>query len=182
MHEERFIHPAQTVESLGITPGMIIADFGVGSGHYTHEFAKRVGKEGKVYAVDVHTELLRRVANDAKKHGHENIEIIAGDVSREYGSKLRSQSVDMVLMSNVLFQLDNRLHAYNEARRILKPKGRLVVIDWSAAPERGRSFGPSREHVYRKEQALREAAHTHFIFLETIPAGSHHYGLMFEPE
>ena len=57
-----------------VTAGQVVADLGCGSGHYTLAFAKRVGPDGKVYAIDSDEKVIRRVKEKARQHGHHNIE------------------------------------------------------------------------------------------------------------
>lgn len=177
MHVASFAHPARNVVMLEIEPGATVADFGAGSGHYTLELARAVGERGHVYAVDVQPDLLRRIKNEAGRQSLQNIEIIVGDISRRHGTKLRDRSVDMVLMSNILFQTEHKEAALSEGHRILKPGGRLAIIDWS---ERALGIGPSPRHVYKREEALRDARACNFHFIDHFPAGAHHYGLLFE--
>jgi len=177
MYVESFAHPGRNVVMLEIQPGHVVADFGAGSGEYTLALSSAVGSEGQVYAIDVQPDLLIRIKNEARRRGLKNIDIIVGDVGRAHGTKLRSHSVDLVLMSNVLFQLEYKEAAWNEAHRTLLSKGRLAVIDWS---EHGGRIGPSREHLYRRPEAVRDAERSHFHYTGEFPAGAHHYGLMFE--
>lgn len=178
MHEASFAHPARNVVMLEVPLGASVADFGAGSGHYALELAETVGEEGHVYAIDVQSDLLRRIKNEASRRRIHNIEIIAGDVSRPHGAKLRDGSMHLVLMSNILFQIEDTKAAFHEAHRILEPRGKLAVIDWSdISKER---IGPSREHLYPMQSALRDAEAAHFHFSDEFPAGAHHYGLMFE--
>ena len=50
--------PSQIIESVALKPGQSIADIGSGGGYFSLEFAKIVGEEGRVYAVDTKPELL----------------------------------------------------------------------------------------------------------------------------
>ena len=177
MYVESFAHPGRNVVMLEIQPGHVVADFGAGSGEYTLALASAVGEGGYVYAIDVQPSLLIRIKNEARRRGLENIDIVVGDVGRPHGTKLRSHSVNLVLMSNVLFQLEHRRAAFTEAHRTLLPKGRLALIDWA---EHAGRIGPSREHLYRRSEAVRDAEGSHFHPTGEFPAGAHHYGLMFE--
>ena len=177
MYVDSFAHPGRNVVMLEIQPGSTVVDFGAGSGQYTFLFAQTVGAEGRVYAVDVQPSLLLRIKNEARRRGLDNVEIIVGDIARPHGAKLRSHSAHFVLMSNVLFQLEHKRAALDEAHRILEPGGRLAIIDWS---ERAGRIGPSSAHVYGRREAARDAASSQFHPTGEFPAGAHHYGLMFE--
>lgn len=176
-----FAHPGKNTEMLPIEPGATVADFGAGSGAYTFEIAKTLNGTGKVYAIDVQQELLRRIRNEAHRLGVTNIETIWGDIARPHGTKIGNSSVDVVLMSNVLFQLEHPKAAFDEARRILKLTGKLVIVDWADhLPADGARIGPTKKHVFSKDKAFELARAAGFQMIEQFATGAHHYGLMLQ--
>jgi len=173
-----FAHPGKNAEMFPVEAGAIVVDFGAGSGAYTFEIAKTLNGTGKVYAIDVQQELLRRIGNEAHRLGVTNIETIWGDIARPHGSKIGNASVDVVLMSNILFQLEHPKEAFDEARRILKLPGKLIIIDWiDALSTRGVRIGPTKSHVFSKDRALEFAEAAGFHVVDEFSAGAHHYGL-----
>ncbi len=181
MRVEGFAHPGRNVVMLEVQSGERIADFGAGSGHYTFECAAATGERGHVYAIDVQPDLLRRIKNEAHRRGLHHVDIIVGDVAHLHGTKLRGHSVDIVLMSNVLFQIEDKRAAFDEAYRILKQGGRVAVIDWEDTPNtRASRIGPPHLRLYKREFAVRDASAAHFLLRSDFPAGAHHYGLLFE--
>lgn len=154
---------------------MHVADIGAGSGFYTFAASKIVGGNGRVYAIDIQKELLSKIKNEAIKKHLPNIEVIWGNAESPGGTKLRDNSVDAVIASNIFFQVENKQAFVHEAKRILKPKGRLLFIDWRGTSQ---GLGPKTNEV--------TASSVHAIF-ETAGfkkesewhAGSHHYGIIF---
>lgn len=173
-----FAHPTRNVAALGIEPGMAVADFGSGSGAYVLAIAEQLQNQGHVYAIDVQQDLLRRIKNDAHKKGYKNVEILWSDLEKPNGSKIASRHLDLVLVSNLLFQLDDKHAPLIEAWRILKPTGTLAVIDWS---DSFGGLGPIKKHVVKKEAARELAESAGFEFVREFQAGAHHFGLIFRP-
>lgn len=171
-----FADPRHNIEQLGISDGAIVADFGSGSGFYSLEAGLAVAPTGKVYSIDVQRELLERLKKEATEHRIRNIEIIVGDLEKLGGSKLRDGSCDVVIASNILFMIGDKKNFLLEARRVLKPKGRLLIIDWSASFSQ---IGPHPTHVFYKDDALKLAREIGFVFDREIHTGAQHYGIIF---
>ena len=171
-----FSDPVQNVAALGLTEGMRVADFGAGTGDHTLAVGKRVGAHGKVYAIDVNKNLLDRLQSEAKRQGVLNLEIIWGDLEKRGGSTLKEDAVDLVLLANVLFQSEARYSMLLEARRIVRPGGRVAVIEWS---DSFAGLGPAPESVVQPT-ALNDIAIQAGLRPEReFAAGAHHYGRLF---
>lgn len=172
-----FSDPIKVVESIGIVPGMEVADFGAGSGHYVLSTAKLLMSSGRVYAVDIQKDLLTKLKNVASKQGLYNIEVVWGDVEKPNGTKLRDSSIDLVFLSNIMFQLEKKEDAIKEAKRILKPDGKICVIDWS---DSFNGLGPQPKMVFTKDKAVSMFGTMGFAVDREVSAGSHHYGIIFK--
>jgi ubiquinone/menaquinone biosynthesis C-methylase UbiE len=170
-----FAHPASNVRLLGIEPGMSVADFGAGSGAYIFPIAEALENSGHLYAIDVQRELLRRIHNEAAKRGFKNVKIIWTDLEQPKASKIKSGALDLVLVSNLLFQIENKSAVLAEAHRVLRPAGRLAIIDWS---DSFNNMGPHKDHVVAKEAAMALAEQQGFGLVRDFPAGAHHWGII----
>jgi ubiquinone/menaquinone biosynthesis C-methylase UbiE len=175
MHTEGFAHPARNVGEFRIETGMIVADFGAGSGAYALAMAQVLAGNGTVYAIDIQQDLVRRIHNDAKKREIHGVEIVWGDIEKKGGTKIKEESVDRVLISNVLFQVDDKRAVFREAQRILKPNGLVIVIDWT---DSFRGMGPHKDHVVTKAQMIGYAKQELFTVEHEFAAGEHHYGVI----
>lgn len=175
LHTQGFAHPARNVEAFDIEPGMQIADFGAGSGAYVLAIAEHLKGDGRIVAVDVQKDLLRRIQTEARSRGFHNVEVTCADLEKPHAVKVSDRMLDLVLISNLLFQLEDKETPMREARRILRPGGRLVIIDWAGSFG---GMGPTKKHVVPKEAALTLAQKCGFELLREFPAGAHHYGLM----
>lgn len=171
-----FSDPLKNIEQLGPKLGESVADFGSGSGHYSLALASLVGDKGTVYAVDIQKDLLSKLKNEAQKRGFLNIEVVWGDLEKSGGSRLKDGAVQLVVISNLLFQIADKGSVAKEAFRILASKGRLLVVDWS---ESFGGIGPRGDLVFSEESAKKLFSEVGFVFEKNISAGEHHYGIIF---
>ncbi len=171
-----FSNPQNNVLQLGLRTGMKVGDLGAGSGHYAAAAAAIVGPEGKVYAVDIQEELLAHVKDHAESKGHRNVETVWGNFEKLGGTRLRDASLDAVILSNTLFQLENRDSAVAEIKRILKPEGKLLVVDWAGAYG---GMGPLPHRVVSERDAEDLFITAGFHKVKDFRAGPHHYSIVF---
>lgn len=174
-----FTDPKKNIQHLNLREGMYVADFGAGSGHYTFVVSGIVGEGGKVYAIDIQRDLLQRLKNHAQAEHRENIEIVHGDFEEIGGSRLRDQSIDAVIVSNVFFQIERRKTMIEEVRRVLKPGGKVLLIDWSD------SFGyvgPRPEDIILPKVTKELFMSADFSEEESFDTGDHHYGIVFKKD
>ncbi len=172
-----FVSPAKVIDALGIRPSMAVADFGCGSGHYTIEAARLVGRSGKVYAVDIQKDMLGYVRSRAESENLSNIETIWTDLEKPNATRLKDESVDVAIISNIFFQAENKKQIIKEARRILKSGGRAGIIEWDI--EKEKDFGPPIEQRISPQDAKAIFGEAGFILEKEFNPGEHHYGLTF---
>lgn len=168
-----FSEPVHNVSQLRLHPGMIVADFGAGVGEYAQVAAGAVGKNGHVYAIEVQKNLIGRVEADMQEQGLDQVHVVWGDIEVSGGTRLRDESVDVVILANVLFQLDKKDGCLTEIRRVLKSDGQLLLVDWS---ESFGSMGPQPEFIVTAKQAEQLLGQTGFQNIVSFDAGPHHYG------
>lgn len=123
------------LDSLRITEGQTIADIGSGGGYFTLEFARRVGENGRVFAVDSKRKYLDFVRRQAERAGLANIEFILAESG---GVRLPASSVDLIFARNVFHHLPEPAKYFGDLAAALKPGGRVAIIDHM--PHRGLSF------------------------------------------
>ena len=118
---------------IGVLQGQIIADIGAGTGFFSVPLARAVGSHGKVFAVDMAQEMLDRINAKVVEHGLENIVPV---LSSEDRIDIGDSTVDLVFTSSVFHEMRGQ-GTLNEIRRILKPGGRFIVIDWKKKSKGG---------------------------------------------
>jgi len=120
-----FMSPRALLEEAHITPGLCVLDYGCGPGSYSIAAAELVGGSGKVYALDIHPLAIQSVQSSALKKGLKNIETISSNCA----TGLSDQSVDVVLLYDILHGLKNHREILEELSRVLKPGGTLSISD-----------------------------------------------------
>lgn len=113
-------------ETIGITEGMTIVDYGCGPGRYTVEFARIVGKHGKVFAVDLSPVAKQMVEEKAKKYNLNNIQF---NLANGYNSNLDNEIADIVVALDMFFMIEKPIDFLRELYRICKKDGVLVIDD-----------------------------------------------------
>lgn len=137
---ERFLNPKQILESAGLKAEDKFADLGCGSGFFVIEASKIVGEKGIVYAVDIQKIVLLNIKSKLITSGIKNVKLIWADLEIPGSTRIKDAEVDFVLVANVLFQVLKKKEVLKEAYRILKPNGKLCIIDWKLNAS---EFGPT---------------------------------------
>ncbi len=172
-----FADPKNNLAQLGLLPGMMVADFGAGTGAYALPAAQAVLPDGKVYAIEIQKGLLAKLEREASNQHLSNLGFLWGDLETVGGSKLPAAQMDLVIMSNLLFQLTGAYPVVLEAKRVLKPGGRVAVIDWTGSHG---GLGPHPDKVLSSEAVQKIFTEAGFEFKRAFSAGDQHYGLMFK--
>lgn len=167
-----FTDPVKNLKALGLREDNIVADLGAGTGFYSIAAAYLVPR-GKVYAIEVQKDFLTTIKNKVKDTHLANVECIWGNVEKIGGTKIGDNVVDAVIASNILFQVEDKEKFILEVKRILKQKGRVLLIDWSE------SSVLRATDIVSKDKARIMFEKKGFVLEGEIDAGDHHYGMIF---
>lgn len=116
----------EVIEALKIADGYIIADVGAGGGYFTIQFAKKVGKRGIVFAVDVKQKFLDFVRQYAESEGIDNVVTVL--VKGDYVELPRSD-LDLVFCRNTFHHLKKQIEYFSHLRKFLKSQARVAIIE-----------------------------------------------------
>jgi ubiquinone/menaquinone biosynthesis C-methylase UbiE len=134
-----WLPPAEVLDKLDLAAGMRVADIGAGTGYFAIPIAGRVASHGRVHAVDLQPEMLallqERMPADAP------IDLVRGSAE---ATGLPDASQDLVLFANVWHEIDDRDAALAEATRVIRPGGRIAILDWR--PDCAPPPGPPTDH------------------------------------
>jgi len=167
-----FSDPVKNVRALGLGETNIVADLGAGTGFYSVA-AGHIVRLGKVYAIEVQKDYLAKIRHKVAEARLKNVEAVWGNVEKLGGTKLRDNLADAVIASNILFQIEDKDKFIEEIKRILKPGGKVLLIDWSIPVHGGRV-----EQMIPKNQAREMFEKKGFTLEREIDAGTHHYGMI----
>ncbi len=127
--------PDKMIERSGIKPGMTVLDLGCGSGAFTTFMARKVGEEGKVYAVDIQPAMLQQLERKLAKIENQDIRNIELKLASAYDLPFEDESLDLVYMITVLQEIPDKGRALREIERTLKPGGILAVTELLPDPD-----------------------------------------------
>jgi SAM-dependent methyltransferase/C-terminal processing protease CtpA/Prc len=154
--------PDRALDLIGITPGLVVADVGAGSGYMTVRLARRVGPTGKVYANDLQPEMLRVLREKLRTDRVSNVEPIQG---AEDDARLPEGAIDLAIMVDVYHEMGRPQAMLQSLRRSLKPNGRLVLLEYRKEDPKV----PIRfEHKMSVAEARTEITAEGFVFERVI--------------
>ncbi|OGS60030.1 MAG: hypothetical protein A3K59_08840 [Euryarchaeota archaeon RBG_19FT_COMBO_69_17] len=168
-----YLDPERILDAFAVGPGLRLADVGAGTGFFALPAARRVGRSGRVYAIDLTEAMLEELRSRAPTAAG-NLEVVP---STEDRIPLPDRSVDVAFLACVLHELDGP-GTLRECARILAPGGRLAIVDWV---KKDQDIGPPREHRLSESEAAAVLGAAGFRVARTFPAGPHHYGIEARP-
>lgn len=174
-----FMDPLSIIAQLEIPRGSIVADFGCGAGYFSIPLSQTVGKKGMVYSLDILPQALESVESGAKIAGINNIVTRRANLENNEGSGLNENSVDWVILKDILFQNKKKGVIIKEAYRVLKPKGKALIVEWS---NKNFSVGPEKKLRISGEALLHFIRKNKFSVGKIIKAGNFHYAMVVEKE
>jgi precorrin-6B methylase 2 len=148
--------------ALQLTPGMVVADIGAGTGYLSRRMAPPVMPGGKVLAVDVQPEMVSFLQGMVTKTGLKQIEPLLG---AESDVKLPPTSVDLAIMVDVYHELAFPFEVMSSIVRALKPGGQLVFVEYRAEDPK---VPIKALHKMSEAQIKREAAVHALVWERTV--------------
>jgi ubiquinone/menaquinone biosynthesis C-methylase UbiE len=171
-----FSNPDDNVREFGLTSGDKVVVFGSGSGGHTLAAARALKGSGTIYGIDSRGQMVEKLKKEAQERHHLNVRVLHGNVDRLGGTGIGAMSADAVIIPDTLFAYRDKATILKEASRIMKPGGRLLIVEWAASYA---GAGPAPKDVCREEDALGFAKNAVFEYDRRFSAGNYHYALIF---
>jgi SAM-dependent methyltransferase len=159
------------MDILKITPGKSVADIGAGSGWFTVRAARRVGSDGKVYAVEINADYLDHIRRRASSEKLANIVPVLG---KPDDPLLPANSIDAVLVLKTYHEISDPVALMKRLRTAMRPGGLVGVIDRNGAGD---------DHGLNSQTVIREMGQAGFDRLGTydfVKADGMDYFLVFK--
>jgi len=169
---------ATFMSTVDLSGEIVLVDVACGIGNYAIEIARQIRAAGTVHAFDLWEEGIIKLKLKAGSLGLENIEATVCDVSRKI--PLGTDTVDICLMATVLHDLiEDGTHkgALDEIVRVLKPAGRLAVVEFKKMPG---PPGPPEKVRLSQDELLRILTPMRFHCLDTVDLGTVTYLSVFQ--
>ena len=140
---DKWQKPHDVITALKLAPNQSVADIGAGTGYFAVRFAHMLPK-GHVYGVDIEPDMVKYLAEHAKKEGLANLTSVVGAPD---DPRLPAK-VNLVILVDVYHHIDQRAEYFRKLRASLKPGGRIAVIDFRldapTGPPKNARIAPDR--------------------------------------
>ncbi len=164
--------PHEVIQALALKPDAVIADIGSGTGYFSVRLAHMV-PNGRVYGVDIEPDMVKYLAERAKRDGLENLVAVKGAP----GDPLLPEKVDLILMVDTFHHIEDRDRYFRTLHDSLKPGGRIAIIDFRMdSPE-----GPPKSARSTPDGIKAELNRTGYTLVQEHAFLPKQYFLIFQP-
>ena len=161
----------RAMDAAGVAPGMVVGEAGAGDGYFTLPMARRVGPAGAVYANDISTRALDRLASSARREGLAHIQVVVGGVD---DPRFPRQDLELVVIVHAFHDFSQPVEWLRNVRKYLKPGAAVAIIDRDPAQGGG-------DHFWPRERILGYADHAGFEMTKLDDGISQHLVIVLKP-
>lgn len=169
-------NPEAIMVDLEVKAGLTFADIGCGNGFFALPAARLVGNEGRVYGLDADAEAIDRLKEKAAKEGLKNFKLKVGMAEE---TVFCNSCADIVFFGIVLHDFKDPAKVLSNAKKMLKPTGRLIDLDWK---KETMCLGPPLQTRFNEEKASNLIVTVGFKINEINEEGPYHYMIVATPK
>ena len=168
--------PHEVLTALNLKPGEVIADIGAGSGYFTFPIAHHLGPEGKVYAVDVSSDMILHLNRRIRDLKTTNVVSVLADPDDPL---LPEQSVNRFFICDVWHHVESPSKYLGMIKKMLKPGGQVIMIDFH---KKELPFGPPMAMKIAREDLVKQMESNGFRLANEHSFLPYQYFLVFVPK
>jgi len=164
--------PHEVIQALALRPDAVVADIGAGTGYFAARLANMTPK-GRVYGVDTEPDMVKYLAERAKREGLKNLTAIAG----KPGDPRLPEKADLIIFVDVYHHVEDRERYFRQLQKSLKADGRVAVIDFRMDSP----VGPPRSARIEPDRVRAEMQRAGYVLAREHAFLPNQYFLTFEP-
>jgi arsenite methyltransferase len=168
--------PHEVIHALGLKTGEVIADIGAGSGYFTFHLARHVGEKGRVYAVDVSSDMVLHLNRRIRDLQAKNVVSVLADPDDPL---LPEPSVNRFFICNVWHHVENQEKYLSLMKKMLKAGGEVVMIDFH---KKETLVGPPLKTRIAREDLIKQMESSGFRLAKEHTFLPYQYFLVFVPK
>jgi ubiquinone/menaquinone biosynthesis C-methylase UbiE len=166
------LDPKHTLTKIGFEDGMTLCDIGAGTGVFT--FAAADISRNNIYALDISDDMINLLTSRIEERAIDNIHV-AKVTSDEL--PVENNACNIAIMVTVLHEIDNKKQMLSEIKRILKPAGKLMIIEFHKIET---PIGPPVDRRLSEQEVEEICSGEAFRLINSFSLGNNLYAKVFE--
>jgi arsenite methyltransferase len=142
--------PDEVIAALDLKLGETLADIGAGSGYFSFRLARKVGDTGRVYAVDIISDMILFMNRTIRDKKIKNVTTILSDPDDPL---LADASINRFFICNTWHHIQNRSRYMALMKKMLKPGGQVIILDYK---KKQLPVGPPPEMKRTRREVISE--------------------------
>ena len=167
--------PQEVLAALALKNGEIVADIGAGSGYFSFRFARQVGNNGRVYAVDISPDMILYMNRRIREQKLNNVVTV---LSAADDPLLPDIAIDRFFICNTWHHIQNQTQYMALMKKMLKPGGQVVIVDYK---KKELPVGPPLEMKIARKDVVKQFESNGFKLARQHDFLPYQYFLVFVP-
>ncbi|HQR72626.1 MAG TPA: class I SAM-dependent methyltransferase [Burkholderiaceae bacterium] len=170
---DRWQKPHEVILAMKLAPDSKIADIGAGTGYFATRLA-HMTPNGRVYAVDIEPDMVKYLAERAKRDGLKNLQ----PVQAKPDDAALPERMDRILLVDTYHHITDRVTYFRRLRSSLAPGGQVAIIDFT----KDSPLGPPRSDRIASESVVAEMKAAGYALVASHGILPYQYFLVFQAQ